>query len=285
MEQKQAQQQQPTESAELAQLREALLARDAELAAARARAKRDRDEAVRQALELQRRSIRAQGAPGAQLAARLQRELAALRQVCRELQDRLDSSDGQALNADSTIDQPQHSSDAAQQRQLEETVAQLRVENQQLTQRCKQASETEERIRGLKKRNAELAAIARRLEEKIKVQQERSIVEQESSRAAAAEYRQQLADKERELESLRLLYNAREAQLRSTRSLDSETLQSMLRTAERDRLMLERQLAWNREQQLQKQAGAAAAAASPIEPAHRERLILLAAEAKRLEQI
>uniref|UniRef100_A0A1I8FD97 Uncharacterized protein n=1 Tax=Macrostomum lignano TaxID=282301 RepID=A0A1I8FD97_9PLAT len=47
----------------------------------------------------------------------------------------------------------------------------------------------------------------------------------------------------------------------------------MLRTAERDRLMLERQLAWNRNlsfipsrsSQQQNTAGAAAAAASPIE--------------------
>ncbi|PAA57262.1 hypothetical protein BOX15_Mlig027914g1, partial [Macrostomum lignano] len=159
--------------------------------------------------------------------------------------------------------------------ELQTELDRLKTDYANLSERSDQASQAaEERVKSLKKRNAELAAIARRLEEKARSAQQPSLDEirrdyERRRMRDLAENAKLLSEKDNELAGLR--HRVDQLNYKTRNNPNSEALEGMLKTAQRERLLLERQLTWNQD------------LLSDEVPAS-ERLKLLTEEAAQVEQ-
>ncbi|XP_013413977.1 LOW QUALITY PROTEIN: peripheral-type benzodiazepine receptor-associated protein 1-like [Lingula anatina] len=161
----------------------------------------------------------------------------------------------------------------SQNQKLEESISLLRAENEVL-KKSQDQSPAEEKIKKLKKRNAELAAIARRLEEKAKQLQQENLKKSKDSgngsqdvdhvkRVFARQRAKDLAEhakvmlaKDKEVETLRKKCQDLADQLSNSITNagnsgvfeDREELETIIKQAARERLLLERQVAMQSKQ-------------------------------------
>ncbi|XP_045172088.2 peripheral-type benzodiazepine receptor-associated protein 1-like isoform X4 [Mercenaria mercenaria] len=163
-----------------------------------------------------------------------------------------------------------------QTQRLERKIALLKTENETLKRKQDDKKPLEEKIKTLKKRNAELAAIARRLEEKAKHLQQENMKKAKEMAAGSqlasgvhgtdqmkkmfarqrakdlAEHAKQMLAKDREIEDLRKKCQELADQLSNADFLgpensemyeEKEELVSIIKQAAKERLQMERQLA------------------------------------------
>ncbi|KAL4223560.1 associated protein 1 [Mactra antiquata] len=163
-----------------------------------------------------------------------------------------------------------------QTQRLERKIALLKTENETLKRKQDDKKPLEEKIKTLKKRNAELAAIARRLEEKAKHLQQENMKKAKEMAAGAqlasgvqstdqmkkmfarqrakdlSEHAKQMLAKDREIEDLRKKCQELADQLSNSDFIgpensemygEKEELVSIIKLAAKERLQLESQLA------------------------------------------